>query len=439
MKRILYFLPLLFTLATYGQSTRKMKDLTTASTLAVGDTLIVNQGGVTKSVTAQKFVDLIVGTQSIPTPVQLTDGSTITWNFNNGNSPIAYVTIGGNRTLNVTNVPEGASGVIKVVQDGTGSRTLTLPGDTMSGFKMSAGAGKYDLLGFTKIGGVLAWTSSNVSGTGSTGTPGGEEPTVNTDPDATAAIARRETAAGVTLSTTYKNALHQLYISAKSGTNWFGAITQLWIAPGDNLAGSYVNMKANNKTLTAGSLVPTYNAITGWTFAGGDDATQHLLTGLVPSTEFGPNWSIGYGTLTNTSALTGDLQYAFGSYNGEGQAINLRPGGTQSRAHAYNSQLFDKPANGIGHWHVGYGGSYPAGGLAVYKDGTLLHNVGTGGSLPTMNLSIGGRNVDGSGVIQGAPMNMWYFFVKQDDELTPAQWAQMVSNMNAFKTAAGIN
>lgn len=53
----------------------------------------------------------------------LTDGSTITPNFNNANN--FSVTLGGNRTLaNPTNLTAGQSGVIVVTQDGTGSRTL---------------------------------------------------------------------------------------------------------------------------------------------------------------------------------------------------------------------------------------------------------------------------------------------------------------------------
>jgi hypothetical protein len=53
----------------------------------------------------------------------LTDGATITPNFNNANN--FSVTLGGNRTLaNPTNIVAGQSGVIVITQDGTGSRTL---------------------------------------------------------------------------------------------------------------------------------------------------------------------------------------------------------------------------------------------------------------------------------------------------------------------------
>lgn len=54
--------------------------------------------------------------------VALTDGANIAWNLASGN--IATVTLAGNRTLdNPTNLAIGTY-ILKVVQDGTGSRTL---------------------------------------------------------------------------------------------------------------------------------------------------------------------------------------------------------------------------------------------------------------------------------------------------------------------------
>ena len=56
----------------------------------------------------------------------LTDGATITWNVIN--SPVAKVTLGGNRTLSAPSGTTPAAGqfiALTVIQDGTGSRTLT--------------------------------------------------------------------------------------------------------------------------------------------------------------------------------------------------------------------------------------------------------------------------------------------------------------------------
>lgn len=64
----------------------------------------------------------------------LTSG-TITWDQTKGAT--ATVTLTGNSTLSITNATAGMYGLLKVVQDGTGSRTLTLP----SGSKVINGGG----------------------------------------------------------------------------------------------------------------------------------------------------------------------------------------------------------------------------------------------------------------------------------------------------------
>ena len=54
----------------------------------------------------------------------LTDGATVTWDV--GSSPVAKLTLGGNRTLSApTNGATGQFISIAVIQDATGSRTLT--------------------------------------------------------------------------------------------------------------------------------------------------------------------------------------------------------------------------------------------------------------------------------------------------------------------------
>ena len=54
----------------------------------------------------------------------LTDGATITWD--SSTAPVAKVTLGGNRTLSApTNSVAGQFIALTVIQDGTGSRTLT--------------------------------------------------------------------------------------------------------------------------------------------------------------------------------------------------------------------------------------------------------------------------------------------------------------------------
>lgn len=55
--------------------------------------------------------------------VALTDAASISWNMNT--QQVARVTLGGNRTLaNPTNLVSGGTYILRVIQDGTGSRTL---------------------------------------------------------------------------------------------------------------------------------------------------------------------------------------------------------------------------------------------------------------------------------------------------------------------------
>jgi plastocyanin len=55
--------------------------------------------------------------------VTATDGTTVTFDASKGN--VHQVTLGGNRTLAVTGITPGRSIRIVLIQDGTGSRTVT--------------------------------------------------------------------------------------------------------------------------------------------------------------------------------------------------------------------------------------------------------------------------------------------------------------------------
>lgn len=81
------------------------------------------------------------------------DAATVT--FDQNNSAIQKVTLGGNRTLAVSNVGDNSVFFIILLQDGTGSRTVTW----FSGIKWVNGvtptltttASKYDLFGFIQL------------------------------------------------------------------------------------------------------------------------------------------------------------------------------------------------------------------------------------------------------------------------------------------------
>lgn len=56
----------------------------------------------------------------------LTDAATVAYNVASAPNPKATVTLGGNRSLAVTNQVNGSTMLLDIVQDGTGTRTLTL-------------------------------------------------------------------------------------------------------------------------------------------------------------------------------------------------------------------------------------------------------------------------------------------------------------------------
>jgi hypothetical protein len=86
--------------------------------LAIGTNVQAYDANTAKTNVTQSFTAAQRGTV-----VALTDGATITADFAAANN--FSVTLGGNRTLaNPTNVVAGQSGIIKISQDGTGSRTL---------------------------------------------------------------------------------------------------------------------------------------------------------------------------------------------------------------------------------------------------------------------------------------------------------------------------
>lgn len=94
--------------------------------------------------------DLLTGRKSI---VTATDGATVTFNLESGS--IQEVTLGGNRTLALSNVNDGQVFILILRQDGTGGRTVTW----FSNIKwqdnvdptLDTAANGVDVLGFIRI------------------------------------------------------------------------------------------------------------------------------------------------------------------------------------------------------------------------------------------------------------------------------------------------
>jgi hypothetical protein len=109
----------------------------------------------TTAPTANQYTTRIEGGSSsggyVPPPGALTDAATITTDASVGN--YFRVTLGGNRTLaNPTNPTDGQKVIWELIQDATGSRTITLDtafavGSTIGTITLTTTASKRDFLG----------------------------------------------------------------------------------------------------------------------------------------------------------------------------------------------------------------------------------------------------------------------------------------------------
>jgi len=101
---------------------------------------------------AQTFTGAKTFRKTVQTWVTAIDGATVTFDLSQGN--LQKVTLGGNRTLAVSNVSTGQCFIIKLIQDATGSRTVTwwsgITWITSGGTAptLQTAAGKIDTLGF---------------------------------------------------------------------------------------------------------------------------------------------------------------------------------------------------------------------------------------------------------------------------------------------------
>lgn len=94
--------------------------------------------------------DVLLGTKTVGSE---TDGATITFDLSSTTKTnLRTVTLGGNRTLALSNPTVGQVFIIRLVQDGTGGRTVTWwstikwPGGSAP--TLSTGANRVDVFGF---------------------------------------------------------------------------------------------------------------------------------------------------------------------------------------------------------------------------------------------------------------------------------------------------
>jgi len=146
---------------TILMATNKLLGRTTASTGAVeeigaGTGLTLSGGSLTTDSTVVRLgVATVYTAQQNFGTATLTDAATISWDV--ATAQVAKVTLGDNRTLGApTNLVDGGTYILRVIQDGTGSRTLAYnavfkwPGGTTP--TLSTAASAIDILTFISDG-----------------------------------------------------------------------------------------------------------------------------------------------------------------------------------------------------------------------------------------------------------------------------------------------
>jgi len=138
-----------------------VNNLDTEGDVIIGDTLDV--GGV---VSVDSKINI--------TQLTLTDAATVSWNLANGSN--SKVTLGGNRTLAISNVAVGDTGTILVKQGSGTSHTLSLPAGSLviggATYTTTTTSNGVDVLGFYYDGTNYFWSIPQSATTGATGPTG---------------------------------------------------------------------------------------------------------------------------------------------------------------------------------------------------------------------------------------------------------------------------
>jgi uncharacterized protein (TIGR02145 family) len=232
------------------------------------------------------------------TPQELTDATTISWDPALGLN--ASVTLGGNRLLNFTTMPvAGSYGTLVVNQDGTGSRTITLP--TINGVAnkvlgsiststvaLSTAANAKDILNFYFDGTTCYWNIGQGYGTAAT-------PVSSTTNLASSVTGTLPIANGGTGATTAAASLTNLGAAPIASPTFTGSVTAPVYA-------------STPQALTAGSTI-------SWNPALGLNASVTLNQNSTLSFSTTPIAG-AYGTLVVTQDVTGNRTLTLPTING---------------------------------------------------------------------------------------------------------------------------
>ena len=345
--------------------------------------------------------------------VNLVYSSSIVWNYLSGS--VANVTLIGNASLNLISASINSFGIIKVTQDSTGSRALSLPGSIQTSASLSQNPNSVDLLGFYYDGSTFFWSYSNF-GTVLTGSG-------NFDSDAFTFI----NAANIG-DNTQKTAINQLVLDLKNAGIWT-KMTAVYPFIGGNAFAHKFNLKdprdldAAFRISWTGSVTHNSNGITG------------NASNAFGNTNINPSASLIYNSthLSYYERTVVGTNRAMGSQNGTDELILCNIGGMLGRMYSSNSQV-STPANGTGSLIISRTNSNTMKGY--YNSNLIVSSSSTtSGSLPPFPIYVLG--FDNSGSVTAASSNL--AFVSVGSGLTDTEAIALGNATKNFQTTLGRN
>lgn len=365
---------------------------------------------------AEFAADGIWHTGSSPAFDILTDGATITQTCSKYRTvQNAIVTLGGNRTLVISGALSGMRGTILITQDGTGSRTLTLPSNakTAAGFALSTAASSTDRLEWV-YDGTFFYVSLGASGL-----------VALPDSDATAFISR----ASIT-DDAQEAAVNNLVVSLKAASLWDKARC-IYPFVGGNATAHSKNLKADtfNIAWTGAGVTHDANGITG------NASTAYGNTGF----DFANNGHATEASLyvyCRTAASTNNAHW-----------IGAQNPGTTSRAGLENVSnsvaLLGMNSNGLPSSNITVGSNFSkhiagnrsgASSQELYADAAQATNTEAFVTRCNLDLFILARNGNGS-ADKFTNANLAFAWV--GDSLTSAEWTTFRSIIDTYQAALG--
>lgn len=132
----------------YSEFNGSISNANVAANAAIATTKI--EGTAANLSDAQTFTGKKTFGPTVQTITTASDGATVTFNLASGN--IHQVTLGGNRTLALSNATVGQVFIVRLIQDGTGSRTVTwfstINWDNSTEPTLTTTGGKIDVFAF---------------------------------------------------------------------------------------------------------------------------------------------------------------------------------------------------------------------------------------------------------------------------------------------------